>query len=79
MKGELFKSIHGWMISYTDEGKEKCVSLHYDDVDYIHQLQYTFDNIEARISTNPYVEFEIVEDTKMEGIPVWGKLIKEGK
>jgi hypothetical protein len=77
MKGELIKSEHGWMISYTENGEAKGVSLHYDDVDYIRELEFTFDNIEARIAANPIVEFEIVENQKMSGVSRYGKLVNE--
>ena len=77
MKGELIKSEHGWMISYTENGEAKGVSLHYDDVDYIRELEFTFDNIEARIAANPIVEFEIVENQKLTGVSRYGKLINE--
>ena len=77
MKGELINSEHGWMISYTENGEAKGVSLHYDDVDYIRELEFTFDNIEARIAANPIVEFEIVENQKMSGVSRYGKLINE--
>ena len=75
MKGELLNTEHGWMISYTEDGEAKGVSLHYDDVDYIHELEFTFDNIEARIAANPIVEFEIVENQKMSGVSRYGKLL----
>jgi len=77
MKGELIKSEHGWMISYTENGEAKGVSLHYDDVDYIRELEFTFDNIEARIAANPIVEFEIVENQKLTGVSRYGKLVNE--
>jgi hypothetical protein len=77
MKGELIKSTHGWMISYIENGEAKGVSLHYDDVDYIHELEFTFDNIEARIAANPIVEFEIVENQKLTGVSRYGKLVNE--
>ena len=77
MTGELIKSEHGWMISYTENGEAKGVSLHYDDVDYIRELEFTFDNIEARIAANPIVEFEIVENQKMSGVARYGKLVNE--
>jgi len=77
MKGELIKSEHGWMISYTENGEAKGVSLHYEDVDYIRELEFTFDNIEARIAANPIVEFEIVENQKLTGVSRYGKLINE--
>lgn len=77
MKGELIKSEHGWMISYIENGEHKGVSLHYDDVDYIHELEFTFDNIEARIAANPIVEFEIVENQKLTGVSKYGKLVNE--
>jgi hypothetical protein len=77
MTGELIKSEHGWMISYTENGEAKGVSLHYDDVDYIRELEFTFDNIEARIAANPIVEFEIVENQKMSGVSRYGKLVNE--
>jgi len=77
MKGELIKSEHGWMISYTENGEAKGVSLHHDDVDYIRELEFTFDNIEARIAANPIVEFEIVENQKLTGVSRYGKLVNE--
>jgi hypothetical protein len=75
MKGELLNTDHGWLISYTEDGVERGVSLHPDDVDYIDKLKFTFDNIEARIASNPIVEFEIIENQKMSGVSRYGKLI----
>lgn len=75
MKGKLFKSEHGWMISYTEDGIEKGLSLHYDDVDFINESRYTFDDIEASIASNPEVEFEIIENQKLDGVSRYGKLV----
>jgi hypothetical protein len=75
MKGKLFKSEHGWMISYEEDGVAKGVSLHYDDVDFIDESRFSFDNIEAIIAANPEVEFEIVDNQKLTGISKYGKLI----
>lgn len=52
MTGELLNTDHGWMVSYTEDGSPKGLSLHYDDVDAINELRFTFDNIEARIAND---------------------------
>jgi hypothetical protein len=75
MKGELIKSEHGWMISYIENGEHKGVSLHHDDIEFIEQTKFTFDNIEAMIAANPEVEFEIVENQKLTGVSRYGKLV----
>lgn len=75
MKGELLNTNHGWMISYIEDGTAKGVSLHPGDVEFIDECRFTFDNIEARIATNPEVEFEIVENQKISGVARYGKLV----
>jgi len=76
MTGELHNTDHGWMVSYTEDGLAKGLSLHYDDVDFINETKYTFDNVEARIAKNPIVEFVIVENQKMSGVVKYAKLLK---
>ena len=75
MKGELIKSEHGWMISYTENGEAKGVSLHHDDIEFIEQTKFTFDDIEATIAANPEVTFEIIENQKLTGVSRYGKLV----
>jgi hypothetical protein len=77
MKGELIKSTHGWMISYIENGEHKGISLHYDDIEFIEETKFTFNDIEARIAANPIVEFEIVENQKLTGVSRYGKLVNE--
>jgi hypothetical protein len=77
MTGELLNTDHGWMISYTENGEAKGVSLHYDDIEFIEETKFTFNDIEARIAANPIVEFEIVENQKLTGVSRYGKLVNE--
>lgn len=75
MKGELIKSTHGWMISYIENGEHKGISLHYDDVEFIEETKFTFNDIEATIAANPEVTFEIVENQKLTGVSKSGRLV----
>jgi hypothetical protein len=75
MKGELIKSTHGWMISYIENGEHKGISLHHDDIEFIEETKFTFNDIEATIAANPIVEFEIVENQKLTGVSKSGKLV----
>ena len=75
MRGELHNSEHGWLVIYTEDGVEKGLSLHWDDVEFINESRYTFDNIEARIAERPEVEFEIVENQKLDGVSRYAKLV----
>ena len=75
MKGELIKSTHGWMISYIENGEHKGVSLHHDDIEFIEETKFTFNDIEATIAANPEVTFEIVENQKLSGVSKSGRLV----
>jgi hypothetical protein len=75
MKGELINTKHGWMISYIENGEHKGVSLHHDDIEFIEQTKFTFDDIEATIAANPEVTFEIVENQKLTGVSRYGRLV----
>jgi hypothetical protein len=75
MTGELIKSEHGWMISYIENGEHKGVSLHHDDIEFIEQTKFTFDDIEATIAANPEVTFEIIENQKLTGVSKSGRLV----
>jgi hypothetical protein len=75
MKGELIKSEHGWMISYIENGEHKGISLHHDDIEFIEQTKFTFDDIEATIAANPEVTFEIIENQKLTGVSKSGRLV----
>jgi hypothetical protein len=68
MKGRLLKTEdYGWLVSYNDsQGLFQFIQLHPEDVNEILDQEKIFDNIEARISAYPYIEFEIVENVKMD-------------
>jgi hypothetical protein len=61
-----------WIVSYDD----KWLNLHPDDVNEIIENEKVFDNMEARIASDPNVKFEIVEHKKMSGVIQYAKLIK---
>jgi hypothetical protein len=67
MKGLLTKTDEGWQVSHAtyDIAIEKWTAgklpLHPDDVKQIQEDSQIFDNIDARISAHPNVEFKIVE------------------
>ena len=67
MKGLLTKTDEGWQVSHAtyDIAIEKWIAgklpLHPDDVKQIQEDSQIFDNIDARISAHPNVEFKIVE------------------
>ena len=75
MRGILHNTDHGWMVTYTEGGTEKGLSLHPDDIEFINDTKYTFDDLEAQIASNPEVEFEIVENQKLTGVSRYAKLI----
>jgi hypothetical protein len=65
MKGILKKTQSGWIINYdyTVNKNDWCtLPLHPADVEQINKDSQVFDNIEARIASNPEVEFEIVTE-----------------
>lgn len=58
MKGKLIKKENTWYVMRIEEGDwETYYPLHPTDVDKINEDSLVFDNIEARISNNPEVEF----------------------
>ena len=64
MKGTLVKTGQGWVVSRcvgdgVAEVWEERLPLHPDDAEQINKDSQVFDNIEARIASNPEVEFEI--------------------
>ena len=60
MKGRLLKANDQWIVSYNDsQGIFKLLPLHPFDVQMIEDQEKVFDNIEARISAYPDVEFGI--------------------
>ena len=60
MKGRLIRSNGEWKVSYIDsQGTSKLLPLNPYDVQTIEDQEKVFDNIEARISAYPDVEFEI--------------------
>ena len=60
MKGKLLKADGKWLVAYNDsQGLFQFLPLHPFDVQMISEQEKIFDNIEARISSNPDVEFGI--------------------
>lgn len=91
MKGKLIKTENEWQVEYLEffrtvklngipvdtEYLVKTLPLHCDDVEQIEEDSKVFDNIEARIAYYPDVEFEIIENQKLDGISLSAKLIYE--
>lgn len=80
MKGTLRKGEYNqWFVVETTFGPgdvyERYHQLHPDDVDEILELSQRFDNIESRIFGSPEVQFEIVENVKMNGVTRYAKII----
>lgn len=50
-------------------------NLHPDDVEHILDLSTMFDNVEARILADPYVDFKIVAHQKLTGVATYAKLV----
>jgi hypothetical protein len=60
MKGRLLKADGKWLVSYNDsQGIFKLLPLHPFDAQMISEQEKIFDNIEARISAYPDIEFGI--------------------
>lgn len=79
MKGRLLKADGEWLVSYNDEqGLFRFLPLHPYDVNEISEQEKIFDNIEARISAYPNVNFETEEfwETGLEEIIKVAKLTK---
>ena len=82
MKGILHKDKYNtWWVLYDEVLGESVVKknqnplqLHPDDVNELLELDFIFDNLEARVASNPEVDFEIVKVQKLSGIAVYAKL-----
>jgi len=81
MKGILHKLKQTWMVEHCEKSGDNnwitYIQLHPDNVNEILDLEKVFDNIEARISAHPDIEFEIVEHQKMDGVVKYAKLIQD--
>jgi hypothetical protein len=86
MKGKMTKVDNDWCVMVTQEGDwETYYSLHPDNVEEIKRDSQVFDNIDARISSYPDVEFEIIEICRhhdndcpcREGFKQYARLVKE--
>lgn len=80
MKGQIRKGEDNqWFVVESHFGPgdvfETYHQLHPEDVNDILELSERFDNIEARILSNPEVQFEIVENQKISGIAKYAKLV----
>lgn len=72
MKGKLIKTEKNWVIE--DENQIQ-LTLHPDDVDKIHEWDRMFDNLQARIATDPNVEFEIIKNYTLNGEIKYAKIL----
>lgn len=74
MKGRIHRTDdYGWVVLFDDE----FLQLHPDNVNEILEWEKVFDNIEARISAHPDVEFNLFTVKKMDGSVTYAKLIHE--
>jgi len=68
MKGFITKIDDNWVIKFSKHPTSNKIydndtlPLHPDDVDMIKNYELVFDNIEARINSQPEVEFLIVDE-----------------
>lgn len=70
MKGKLIKQDNRWYVTCLEEGEwETYYPLCIDDVNEINAWEQIFDNLEARISDDQDVEFELEDywETGLEG------------
>ena len=82
MKGRLSKlEYNQWIVTYTEETEGSSsvletidLQLHPEDVNDLKKLEQRFDNLEARIASNPDVEFEIIKHQKLTGLATYAKL-----
>lgn len=72
MKGRLYRGKNNEWLVKTEEQEHQ---LHPDDVEYLLELDRIFDNLEARISQNSEVQFELINHNKLTGIATYAKLI----
>lgn len=59
MNGKIKKILGFWYVEMQHYDRFYDVRLHPDDVANINELSETFDNVEARVLSNPIVEFEL--------------------
>ncbi len=73
LKGNLYKGEYNeWLVKCEDREYQ----LHPEDVRELLELDRIFDNLEARISQKPEVQFNIVNHSKLTGIATYAKLIQ---
>jgi len=73
MKGTIKKYKEIWMVDYDG----MSVPLHPKSLETINEWSKTFDNIDARILSNPEVEFDLVEvcyDNQFPEVKLYAKL-----
>jgi hypothetical protein len=73
MKGTIKKYNEIWMVDYDG----MLLPLHPESMETINELSKIFDNIDARILSNPEVEFDLVEvcyDNKFPEVKLFAKL-----
>ena len=78
MKGFIINTEdYGWIVqvdSAVPDYTNEFFQLHPDDIEQILEDSKIFDNLEARIASNPVVEFEIVKHQKLTGVATYAKL-----
>ena len=73
MKGTIKKYNEIWMVDYDG----MLLPLHSKSMETINELSKTFDNIDARILSNPEVEFDLMEvcyDNQFAEVKLFAKL-----
>jgi len=73
MKGTIKKYMEMLMVDYDG----MVLPLHPESMETINELSKTFDNIDARILSNPEVEFDLVEvcyENKFPDVKLFAKL-----
>jgi hypothetical protein len=73
LKGRLYRGEYNEWLVKTEEQEYQ---LHPDDVEELLELDRIFDNLEARISQKPEVDFQVIVKSKLTGSTVYAKLIK---
>lgn len=74
MEGEMIKRGDNWFVKYQDftgwgltVEYDREIPLHPDNIKQIKDYERVFDNIEARILSNPKVKFDLSEIISDEG------------
>lgn len=73
MEGEMIKNLGSWCVKYTTyqipllvpKEEIKIYPLSSEDVEWFKKYEIIFDNLEARVFSNPKVRFEVIEENNI--------------